>query len=256
MCTVTFMPIAKDKFILTSNRDESASRSPENISRINLKRQELIFPKDKGAGGTWIVASSSNKLVCLLNGAFERHERNPPYRKSRGIMVLEFFQYPDVNQFFAAYDFSNLESFTMIVFDNGQLWDFRWDEKQGKKFIKALDTKTYHIWSSATLYEKAVQTKREKWLDEWLENRTDFTRQAILELHKKGGEGNPSIDFMMNRYNYLVQTVSITQIVGSINKMEMFYHDLINQKIKEESILLQKSKQKSTSRFLPFEAKK
>lgn len=238
MCTVTFIPTKKNEFILTSNRDESAERSPENIDKIEEKGQTLIFPKDKGAGGTWIAASSHNKLVCLLNGAFECHERNLPYAKSRGIMVLEFFQYPDANQFFAAYDFSGMESFTMITYDNGQLWDFRWDEYKQQKFIKALDTSEYHIWSSATLYEKSVQKKREQWFDEWLFNRTDFSRTAILELHKKGGEGNPSIDFMMNRYNYLVQTVSITQVVGKEGKMEMIYHDLMKNQIKTENVAL------------------
>ncbi len=238
MCTVTFIPIKKNEFILTSNRDENESRSPENITTIEKDGQVLMFPRDKGAGGTWIAASSDNKLVCLLNGAFERHPRNLPYPRSRGTMVLEFFQYPDANQFFAAYDFSDLESFTLITYDNGQLWDFRWDEYKQQKFIKALDTNEYHIWSSATLYEKAVQKKREQWFDEWLFKRTDFSRTAILELHKKGGEGNPSIDFMMNRYNYLVQTVSITQVVGKEGKMEMIYHDLMKNHIKTESVAL------------------
>jgi len=236
MCTVTFIPTKKNEFILTSNRDENETRSPENITTIETDGQTLIFPRDKGAGGTWIAASSNNKLVCLLNGAFERHPRNLPYPRSRGIMVLEFFKYPDANQFFAAYDFSDLESFTLITYDNGQLWDFRWDEYKQQKFIKALDIREYHIWSSATLYEKAVQKKREKWLDEWLLNRTDFSKAAILELHKKGGEGNPSIDFMMNRYNYLVQTVSITQVVGKEGKMEMNYHDLMKNQTKEKYI--------------------
>ena len=236
MCTVTFIPLKKNEFILTSNRDESAKRSPENITKSNKNGQSLLFPRDKGAGGTWITASSHNKLVCVLNGAFDRHERNPPYRKSRGIMVLEFFEYPDANQFFACYDFSGIESFTMIIYDNRQLWDFRWDEYKAQKFIKSLDTKDYHIWSSATLYEKPIQQKREKWFEEWLKNRTDFSKEAIIELHKKGGEGNPSIDFMMNRYNYLVQTVSITQISGSLDTMEMTYHDLINDKVKTAQV--------------------
>ena len=131
-----------------------------------------------------------------------------------------------------------MESFTMITYDNGQLWDFRWDEVKQQKFIKALATNEYHIWSSATLYEPPIRKKREQWLAEWLEDRTDFSRRAILELHKKGGEGNPSIDFMMNRYNYLVQTVSITQVVGKANKMEMIYNDLISKQVKKDAVLL------------------
>ncbi|MEM1122348.1 MAG: NRDE family protein [Bacteroidota bacterium] len=244
MCTVTFMPTAKNEFILTSNRDENASRSPQNISQMEENGQTLIFPRDTTAGGTWIAASSQNRLVCLLNGAFDRHPRKPPYRKSRGIMVLEYFQSTDANQFFAAYDLSGMESFTMITYEQGQLWDFRWEETSGQKYIKSLDTTQYHIWSSATLYEKPIQRKREKWLDEWLVGRTDFSSSAILELHKRGGEGNPSIDFMMHRYNHLVETVSITQVAGKNGQLQMTYHDLIREVVKEKAVTIVPKKRK------------
>ena len=228
MCTVTFLP-QKNGYILTSNRDESALRSPQNISSITKNGQELVFPRDKGAGGTWIALSDTNRLVCLLNGAFERHERQLPYRISRGQMVLEFFDYQNANLFFQQYNFDNIEPFTMIIFDKEKLYDFRWDGQQ--QYMLPLNPQEKHIWSSTTLYEKEVKEKRKIWFAEWIEGRTDFSRAAILKLHKKGGEGNPSIDFMMNRYNYLVQTVSITQIVKTEQEVAMFYHDLItNQK--------------------------
>lgn len=236
MCTVTFMPTKNNGFILTSNRDENAKRSPQNITRILKVQQELVFPRDIEAGGSWIAASSDNKLVCLLNGAFERQERNPPYRISRGIMVLDFFQFLNANEFFTDYSFEKIEPFTMIICDNGQLWDFRWDGIQ--KHVKELDTTKHHIWSSATLYDEPIRLKREKWLDEWLKDRTDFSKEAILELHKRGGEGNPSIDFMMNRWNHLVETVSITQVIGDYDTMQMIYHDLINKDVKEETVYL------------------
>lgn len=238
MCTVTFIPQPKG-YILTSNRDESALRSPKNIDTMSKNGQELFFPRDKGAGGTWICMSSADRLVCLLNGAFERHQRQLPYRKSRGMMVLEYFDMPDATNFFTQYDFDNIEPFTMIIYDTGQLFDFRWDGKA--THVKRLNTGEKHIWSSATLYEKAIQEKRKQWLAAWLEGRIDFSRLAILELHKKGGEGNPSIDFMMNRYNYLVQTVSITQVEKTEHTYQMYYHDLITNTKRTEKITQKKT---------------
>jgi len=232
MCTVTYIPQSTG-YILTSNRDESALRSPKNISTETRNGQQLFFPRDKGAGGSWICISSSNRLVCVLNGAFERHERQLPYIKSRGVMVFEFFDYQHASLFFEQYEFNGIEPFTMIVYDQGQLFDFRWDGQ--KKHLVILSTQEKHIWSSATLYEESVQEKRNQWLAEWLIGRTNFSRSAILELHKKGGEGNPSIDFMMNRYNYLVQTVSITQVEKRGKEYGMYYHDLItNTKVMAE----------------------
>ncbi len=224
MCTVTYIP-QKEGYILTSNRDESALRSPKNITQLTRSGQELLFPRDKGAGGSWIMASSKDRLVCLLNGAFERQERQLPYRISRGIMVMDFFDSPHANLFFEQYNFKGIEPFTLITYDNGQLFDFRWDGVQ--THLLELDISKPHIWSSATLYDEGMQQKRKEWFAEWLNGRTDFSRMAILALHKEGGEGNPSIDFMMNRYNYLVQTVSITQVVSTNTIRQMFYHDLI-----------------------------
>ncbi len=224
MCTVTFIP-QPTGYILTSNRDESALRSPKNISTETRNGQQLFFPRDKGAGGTWICLSSSDRLVCVLNGAFKRHQRQLPYRKSRGVIVFEFFDYQHATHFFEEYEFDRIEPFTMIIYDKGQLFDFRWDGQ--KKHLTTLNTLEKHIWSSATLYEEPVQKKRKQWFSEWLKERTNFSRTAILELHKKGGEGNPSIDFMMNRYNYLVQTVSITQVEKRDKRYELHYHDLI-----------------------------
>lgn len=233
MCTVTYIP-QKEGYILTSNRDESALRSPKNITQITHSGQELLFPRDKGAGGSWIMTSSKDRLVCLLNGAFERHQRQLPYRISRGIMVMDFFDYPHATDFFEGYNFKGIEPFTMIIYDKEQLFDFRWDGIQ--THLLTLDTAKPHIWSSATLYIKETQQKRKTWFAEWLKNRTDFSRVAILSLHKTGGEGNPSIDFMMNRYNYLVQTVSITQVVKTKTTLQMFYHDLITNTQVEKSL--------------------
>ena len=122
----------------------------------------------------------------------------------------------------------------MIIYDTGQLFDFRWDGEQ--THMVSLNTQEKHIWSSATLYEKSVQQKRKQWLADWLVDRSDFSRAAILDFHKKGGEGNPSIDFMMNRYNYLVQTVSITQVEKKEDTCNMHYHDLITNTLATESV--------------------
>jgi hypothetical protein len=37
----------------------------------------MIYPKDARSGGSWIVACHDETVACLLNGAFEKHEKNP-----------------------------------------------------------------------------------------------------------------------------------------------------------------------------------
>ncbi len=233
MCTVTYIPQPSGNFILTSNRDEEEKRSPMGLSKIFRSNHQLIFPKDTVAGGTWIVASSRAWANCVLNGAFVGHQRKPPYRKSRGIMALEFHDFMNTADFCHNYDFEGIEPFTMVIVEGATLTEIRWDEK--KLHEKEMNPNTCHIWSSVKLYSPEAQIKRKKWFDEWLEVRTDFSPEAVIDLHRNGGKGDLWNGFVMNRFD-LVKTVSITSIVRTESGLEMIYHDLIGKKTARENI--------------------
>jgi uncharacterized protein with NRDE domain len=89
MCTVTFIPAA-DGVYLTSNRDERLTR-PDALFpfRAAQEGQELIYPKDAEAGGSWIALKSAGDAAVLLNGAFAKHQLQPAYRRSRGLVFLD-----------------------------------------------------------------------------------------------------------------------------------------------------------------------
>lgn len=236
MCTVTYIPGEKASFTLTSNRDENAARSPQNITQVEQNGIQLTFPRDTMAGGTWIAVSNNNKVVCLLNGAFAKHKHQPPYKKSRGIMVLDFFNYDKAEGFFDGFGFDGMEPFTMVIYDQGRLFEFRWDEKQ--RHIQPLDLSKKYIWSSSTLYDHEAKARRKQWFADWLEGRTEFHEEAILDFHQNAGDGDPWNDVIMNR-DGLVQTVSITQIAKLPKHIELSYYDLLNQQQKQAKILLQ-----------------
>jgi uncharacterized protein with NRDE domain len=224
------------QFLLTSNRDEAPHRSPERISRDTIGGQQLAFPRDEEAGGTWIVIADSGRLCCILNGAFEKHDRKPPYRRSRGLMALDFFLYRNFQKFSDAYAFEGMEAFTIIVCEYGKAYELRWDETH--KHIREIDANTPHIWSSATLYPEEIRQKREKWFADWLEEQQgNYSREAILHFHQTAGEGDPWNDVVMNRNN-LVRTVSITSISRSESTIDMKYNDLLRERLKETKISL------------------
>lgn len=224
MCTVTYIPQPDGRFILTSNRDESPLRSPEGLSAESHYGKILLFPKDKGAGGSWIAASDDNRLGCVLNGAFVKHKHQPPYRKSRGLMLVEFFAFPSVNDFAEQYDFEGIEPFTLIVVDRNMPFEIRWDER--KLHLKALNPSEKYLWSSATLYPPEIQKKRLQWFSAWKKNRVDFGLEVIREFHLNGGEPDPWNGFVMNRNNK-VRTVSVTSVVQEPDGFEMVYGDLL-----------------------------
>ncbi|MCB0588683.1 MAG: NRDE family protein [Phaeodactylibacter sp.] len=235
MCTVTYLPLEGANYLLTSNRDEAPARSPQNITRQRIAGQELAFPRDEAAGGTWIAISNSNRLACILNGAFEKHERRPPYRRSRGLMALDFFEHPSVENFLENYIFEGMEPFTMIILEHGKLLEFRWDEEQQHR--KWLDSRKPYIWSSSPLYPPEVRNKREHWFADWLQERQHFLRKDILDFHFTAGEGDPWNDVVMNRGD-VVRTVSVTSIVKESGIIDMEYYDLLNEQMKHEKINL------------------
>lgn len=227
MCTVTYLP-TRSGFTLTHNRDETPSRSKFAIEQQRTANGDLLFfPRDAKAGGAWIVAAQNGKTACLLNGAFEKHHHQPPYRKSRGLMLLEFFELPDPDDFFERYDLEGIEPFTLLFFQHGAIMEFRWDGL--RRFPKKLMPGEAHFWCSATLYPAEMQHLREQVFRNWLNGqplgKTPDPR-AVIKLHLSGSVGDPAYDYVMQR-DGRVQTVSITQVVLRKNFLRMRYVDLL-----------------------------
>ena len=61
MCTVTYLPLGNNEFILTSNRDESPVRKTILPKKYFENGVEILYPKDELAGGTWIGTSNKNR---------------------------------------------------------------------------------------------------------------------------------------------------------------------------------------------------
>ena len=230
MCTVTFIQDIQGNYILTSNRDEAPSRTATEIVSIKQNKKTIVFPQDPDSKGSWIAASDRNQFVCLLNGAFEKHTRNLPYKMSRGLVVLEFFKFHDAPDFFKRFDFNNIEPFTLIIFDKGNLYEFRWDES--RKHIKALNIDEKHIWSSCTLYTPEWQSKRQVWFETWQKRKDDFSQASIIEFHNTAGEGDESHGLVINRKG-IVRTISITSLLANQKGIEIMHDNLYNKQVDE-----------------------
>lgn len=236
MCTVTYIQTGSDgEFVFTSNRDEAPNRKASELIKETRYGKQLLYPQDAGAHGSWIIISDSDQLVCILNGAFVRHDRQPPYRMSRGVMAREFFSYENANDFFEHFDFEGLEPFTMVIYDRGDLYECRWDEK--KLHPKSLSPQDSHLWASATLYNEELQQKRRDWFSDWEARHDEVTVETVLDYHKNGGEGNPQSDVVMN-YKDIVCTTSITSIHHSTSDMSMRYENLISEDVLRDNITL------------------
>ena len=225
MCTVTFLPLEDNGFILTSNRDETPFRKTIPPKSYLENGVEVTYPKDVVAGGTWIGTSSKDRVVCLLNGGFKNHKRNLPYGLSRGVIVKNVLTADDAEVYINRIGLNNIEPFTLILLDwKVQLKAFElvWDGET--KHFKKLENEP-RIWSSSTLYTEDMKQQRQDWFKNWLKNNANFTAKNILGFHSNTELGEPEITIKMKRN--LIETVSITSITKIQDDLKMKYIDLL-----------------------------
>jgi len=225
MCTVSFIPKGDNHFILTSNRDEKKDRSALPPAIYETKRTNLIYPKDPEANGTWIALSENEKVVCLLNGAFENHEKKPLYRLSRGKVLLDFFYFNSAQEFISNYSLGGIEPFTLVVASKKQLEEIRWNGI--KPTLKAMDHTESHIWSSVTLYDEKTINNRKVLFKKWLISHPDPSQQDVINFHKFGKIGDSKFDLVMERDEQL-KTISVTSIDSKSHSM--LHEDLLSKK--------------------------
>lgn len=225
MCTVSFIPCA-EHFIFTSNRDEHLSRAVALAPQVNtFDEVTILFPKDAKAGGTWFAANQWGHVCVLLNGGFVKHTSTGNYAKSRGLVLLDIAKQEFPTQYYKSLSLQNIEPFTVIVFENKNLTEFRWDGEQ--KHEKKLSLSEAYIWSSATLYSPEVIALRAAYFKKFLE-KNDFSSQAIIDFHTHSYLDKEN-GFVIDR-NTQMKTFSVTQAVRYNHSVAMKHLDLIHHK--------------------------
>jgi hypothetical protein len=233
MCTVTFVR-ASEGYILTFNRDEVVERSSSMI--VHNKEKGLYYPKDVQHGGTWFgFQPSKNKFVCLLNGAFKIHNRIPPYRKSRGLITLEVFDFPSVESFIKDYDLNGIEPFTMLLNEGRKSYELRWDGEE--KHIKTIDN-YMSMYSSCTLYDEDASQLRRSWLDQFISDKDgQFDETDLWQFHQSITPKKEDISIMMYRANG-PQTVSTCQLVfdNKTDVLDFKFYEVNSKKLQTISV--------------------
>ena len=226
MCTVSFVH-SQGKIIITSNRDEQVARPAVEPRNYLVNQKNLFFPKDPKAGGTWYVVDENANVLVLLNGAIEKHQWNPPYRRSRGLIVLDLFSAASAISAWQEIDLENVEPFTIVLFQDQKLYQLRWNGTE--KSTLQLDVNENHIWSSSTLYSQEIRQQRAHWFAAFLDTKPEVTFEEMFHFHRYTEAENSQHGLIINR-NDKLKTLSITQSVIDQNKITVMHHDLIEQK--------------------------
>lgn len=234
MCTLTYV-FSKNHIIITSNRDEhirrGTSKFPVYATREN---QKITFPQDPEAGGSWIATTNNLRTTVLLNGAFEKHKHQPPYRKSRGIILLDSLNFTNLEAFQNLYDLNQIEPFTLVNFDihHKIIEEIRWDGKS--TFYQTYNFEANHIWSSATLYTPETIDIRKTLFANWTNNK-GTRKEDLIRFHEFNDKGNTYNNIKMERTGEL-QTVSISQISIQNAQVDFSHKNLLTYEVKAVSI--------------------
>lgn len=215
MCIVSFV-LDKDKFILTFNRDENPFRESEKPNWRSFGQQMVFCPVDHNAGGTWI---GYNRLIiaCLQNGAFVKHTRTSPYKKSRGQILKEVLISNDYKVLINNYDFTGIEPFTMCVFDS-QIKILSIYVFDGQTLDKRIsDLQNPELLLSCTLYDEEAH---QSVLNDFI--KCNKESDSLFSFHKDRRIGS-----IKNQFTRVVSTVSVTQFELENNQFKCMYYDAL-----------------------------
>lgn len=224
MCTVSYVP-TKFGFIITDSRDEYYARKamlPDYYDELDAR---LYYPRDTVAGGTWMGASNKNHLICLMNGAFERHDRKESYRKSRGVVVKELLASDDLLEAMRSYDLTDIEPFFAIAISWNlgiQVHEFIWDGQ--RKTANQHDSQRAGIWSAAMTYDNDQRQEREDMLQDLFHEHSEITSDVMWDFHHR--KGTPDYEEIVIDRGVL-KTTSVTQFCYHEGKESFRFHDLL-----------------------------
>jgi hypothetical protein len=233
MCTVTYFHTGKSR-ILTSSRDEKTSCLPSAEPEVVVcGSRRLFFSRDSRSGGTWFISDDHKRVAVLLNGAFQKHEVRPAYRKSRGLVLIDLFIAEPFVPGFEAYNLTDIEPFQVIYTDHHGLCRLVWDGKMKHYF--ELAPHLSHIFSSVTLYDEAASTLREQWYSEFIKTNKNISREDLFNFHLHHQKENPVNGLRIHREDQH-KTHNISQVEISPEGGLYTYLDLAKKIPKEQWI--------------------
>jgi len=209
MCILSIVK-SEQGIVITSNRDEQRSRKNSLAPEIiDLGERKAIIARDAQAQGTWLLTDNLGRTAILLNGAFESHIPTPPYRESRGIILMNLFQEENFKSAFLSYNIENIEPFQVIYLDTNQAFQCVWDGNQ--KHLFAIDLSTPQVFFSPTLYTKEQQEEKRNHFFKTFTDISLFKAPRLFEFHSEQNE-NSNLDFFMNREQQTTKSISQVEL--------------------------------------------
>ena len=210
MCILSIVK-SEQGIVITSNRDEQRSRKNSLAPEIiDLGERKAIIARDAQAQGTWLLTDNLGRTAILLNGAFESHIPAPPYRESRGLILMNLFQEENFKSAFLFYNLENIEPFQVIYLDTNQAFQCVWDGNQKHLFV--IDLSTPQVFFSPTLYSKEQQVEKRHHFFKTLAEIESIDSSQLLEIHSNQNINSLDLNFFMSREHQTTKSISQVEL--------------------------------------------
>lgn len=220
MCTVTAFTTGHG-FTVTMNRDESRLR-PEKGMHVN---NDIMYPVDAEAGGTWMGANSAGVVICLLN---RYQDTSHLGAKSRGKIIPRLLQAGDISSVIQKVDALKVKQFNpfdLLVFSQTLSRGYQWN---GEDLIPyTLDLNSGVMKTSSSVDTAQVISHRQKLFTHLLEkysfgkNKEPLIEHVLRSFHLNREPGHGSRSICMERVN--THTKSISQVSISNQSLDFYY---------------------------------
>lgn len=209
MCTVSYIPLSDQHYILGSNRDEMKTRP--KARKPEVKDGGLwIAPTDTSAGGTWIGVNKHGLGFTIINNyqAVPPEESLKKKAKSRGLIIPSLADSENLQSVtgkMQALNPSDYNPFELIAVQHSPSKIIRWNW-DGYKFEKIIEQVKPQIFISAGRDIEEITEYRQRIFDEFLSKTKSPKLRDVQQFHEHQhpDSGKLSVAMMQD----LVQSVS------------------------------------------------
>ena len=223
MCSATWWHNTTG-YELFFNRDEKRDRARAEAPQVQtVHGVRCIAPRDPAGGGTWINANEHGVTLALLN--FYPLDPQPVEgnRVSRGRLVRDLADAPEVAAVIdtlLAADLSPFDPFYLLAFGPfGPGVAFQWDTR----CLRRIHTYSpIQFFTSSSLHSREVELARERQFLTLIDRDEPPTSDVIDQFHRSHDPAAPHASILMERED--AETVSYTRLRVTESSVFMQYH--------------------------------
>jgi len=224
MCTLTFAPM-EDGYLVGMNRDELFTRPvalpPKLSERSGI---EMVYPREP-SGGTWIACNGNGNLLALLNWNGGESPYSGEKRKTRGLVIPELIDLPDLSTTDSHFQQMNLDDlfpFRLVgVFRSERVVnEWRWDGT-AKQSLRLSWARKH--WFSSSLSDSLAEKERGRACKVAAGEPAAGSNGWLRRLHRSHVPGPGPFSVCVHRQD--AATVSYTEVRCGGTQISMDYLD-------------------------------